>query len=409
MCNIAVVSVHTSPLARPGTRDSGGLNVYVRELSREMVKRGHTIDIFTRRTDADTPEITVIDPKTRVIQVKAGPMDADKATQRRYLETFRQGVMGFTERDRRVYDLVHSHYWMSGWVGQTLAECWEAPHVVMFHTLARAKNSHYLAEREPNYRIAAERVVARGADRIIAASDSESETLVDQYRVRPGRVAVVPCGVDTVRFRPMNRERAKLALGLDPSLPVLLFVGRIESLKGIDVLIRAAAEIESGYQLLVVGGDDRDAARMSALDELVVQTGISGAVRFLEAAPHDDLPGVFNAADICVVPSYYESFGLVALEAMACGVPVIASRVGGLKETITDGQSGYLVPWRCPEPFAERLDLLLTNESLRKSMGLRARETAEEYAWPIVAGQVEEIYHELVSEYRGVAVGAHVA
>ena len=250
---------------------------------------------------------------------------------------------------------------------------------------------------------------SRGADRIIAASDSESETLVEQYRVNPGRIAVAPCGVDTVRFRPMNRERARLALGLDPSLPVLLFVGRIESLKGIEVLIRAAAEIESRYQLVVVGGDERDAARKALLDNLAVETGITGNVHFLDAVPHDDLPDVFNAADICVVPSYYESFGLVALEAMACSVPVIASRVGGLKETITDGQSGYLVPWRCPEPFAERLDLLLTNESLRKSMGIQARETAERYAWPIVAAQVEGIYHDLVSEYRGVAVGAHVA
>ena len=198
---------------------------------------------------------------------------------------------------------------------------------------------------------------SRGADRIIAASDSESETLVEQYRVNPGRIAVAPCGVDTVRFRPMNRERARLALGLDPSLPVLLFVGRIESLKGIEVLIRAAAEIESRYQLVVVeGGDERDAARKALLDNLAVETGITGNVHFLDAVPHDDLPDVFNAADICVVPSYYESFGLVALEAMACSVPVIASRVGGLKETITDGQSGYLVPWRCPEPFAERLD-----------------------------------------------------
>src|SRR6202158_466599 len=186
MCKIAVVSVHTSPLNRPGTRDSGGLNVYVRELSREMAKRGHTIDIFTRRTDAATPEVTRLDDGTRVIQIVAGPLNADKAAQRRHLETFRKSVMSFVDRmgqgpsvDSQGYDLVHSHYWLSGWVGQTLADCWNAPHVVMFHTLAEAKNRHHIGEWEPRYRIAGERVVARGADRIICGSESERQALIE--------------------------------------------------------------------------------------------------------------------------------------------------------------------------------------------------------------------------------------
>jgi D-inositol-3-phosphate glycosyltransferase len=298
---------------------------------------------------------------------------------------------------------------MSGWVGQTLGECWKVPHIVMFHTLAEAKNRHHMGEREPKYRIAGERAVARGADQVIAASESEQQTLIEEYGASPARISVIPCGVDTEMFRPLDSREARVSLGLDPDVPVLLFIGRIEPLKGIDVLIRASAQLDGRFQLLVVGGDEKDAMRIHELHTLAEEMGILGKVVFADAVPHEELPRYYNAASICVVPSYYESFGLVALEAMACGVPVIASRVGGLKETVRDGQTGYLVPWRCPEPFAERLDLLLTNEPLRRSLGEEAREVAQRYRWPVIAAQVEDIYHELVSAYRGEPVTAHVA
>jgi len=409
MCNIAVVSVHTSPLARPGTRDSGGLNVYVRSLSREMARRGHTMDIFTRRTDQDTPGVTRLDDRTRVIQVEAGPLDADKRAQRRHLEEFRLGVMAFAERDGRRYDLVHSHYWMSGWVGRTLADCWDAPHVVMFHTLAEAKNRHHLGEREPAYRIAGERTVVASADRIVCAGEGEARMLTDLYRAERSRISVVPCGVDIEHFRPLDRAESRARIGIDTDEPVVLFVGRIEPLKGIDVLIRAASHLEGPFRVLVVGGDEKDSRRKRDLVRLARELGVDERITWIEAAAHEDLPYYYNSADVCAVPSYYESFGLVALEAMACGVPVVASRVGGLKDTVRDGRTGYLVPWRCPEPFAERLDLLLTNDTLRRSLGREARAVAETYRWSDVAERVEGVYHELVGRYRGVAVGAHVA
>ena len=409
MCNIAVVSVHTSPLARPGTRDSGGLNVYVRSLAAEMAKRGHTMDIFTRRTDDGSPEITALDDRTRVIQVEAGPLDADKRAQRRHLEEFRLGVMRFQERNALAYDLVHSHYWMSGWAGRTLADCWDAPHVVMFHTLAEAKNRHHLGEREPKYRIAGERTVVAGSDRIVCAGEAEARMLTDLYRARRDRISVIPCGVDTDHFRPLDQAEARSHLGLDPDEPVVLFIGRIEPLKGIDVLISAASHIEGRFRVLVVGGDEKDSRRLRDLRRLARELGVAERITFTAAASREELPFYYNAADVCAVPSYYESFGLVALEAMACGVPVVASRVGGLKDTVRDGRTGYLVPWRCPEPFAERLDLLLTNEPLRRSLGREARAVAEGYRWSRVAEQVEAVYHDLVPRYRGVAVGAHVA
>ena len=353
MCNIAVISVHTSPLAQPGTRDTGGMNVYIRELSRQLRRRAHPLDIFTRRSDPGAPAVTAIDPRIRVIQVDAGAPETAKADLRRYLGRFRDGVLRFQRQEGVEYDLVHSHYWLAG--------------------------------------------------------RSESDTLVELYGVSPRRIAVVPGGVDTERFRPMGRARARRRLGLDRCEPLVLFVGRIEPLKGIDVLLRAAASLEGPLRLLIVGGDHKDRQRKSALRSLARELGISTRVTFRDAVPHEALHLYYNAADVCAVPSYYESFGLVAVEAMACGTPVVASRVGGLKETVQDGRTGYLAPWRCPEPFAERLDLLLRNEALRRSLGRGARAAAQRFHWPIVATRIEEVYHELVSQYRGVAVSAHVA
>jgi D-inositol-3-phosphate glycosyltransferase len=409
MCNIAVVSVHTSPLARPGTRDSGGMNVYIRELSRQMARRAHTMDIFTRRVDADTPEITIIDERTRVIQVQAGPINGSKASMQKHLVEFTDGVFAFHDDHNIHYDLVHSHYFLSGAVANALTEQWGIPHVAMFHTLAEAKNRHHPEEREPVSRIRAEAEVAAAADLIICATEGEMEMLTGDYGADPERVTVVPCGVDTLRFRPMKRERVRCKLDIPKDEQIVLFVGRIEPLKGIDVALRAVAQLPHPTRLLVVGGDNQDAGRKDELLGLAAELGIEGRVTFLDAIPHADLPLYYNAADVCVVPSYYESFGLVALEAMACGIPVVASRVGGLKETVMDGHTGYLVPWRCADSFAERLGLLLSDEALRRKMGRQARTEAERFRWSEVAAQVEEVYHELVSENQGVAVGAHVA
>ena len=409
MCNIAVVSVHTSPLARPGTRDSGGMNVYMRELSRQLCRRAHTMDIFTRRTDAGSPQVIEIDKRTRVIQIDAGPYDAPKDSLRQHLPQFRAGVLRFQEEHDRAYDLVHSHYWLSGWVGQALKCRWEVPHVLMFHTLAEAKNRAHPSESEPDYRVTGERMAAQGADRVICASEGERRLLIDVYGVSPLRAVQVPCGVDTEQFRPMPRARARKTLGLPKEERLVLYAGRIEPLKGIDILLRAAAETEGRFRLLVVGGDAKDDRRKEELRALAAELGIAERVTFRDAVSHDELPLYYNAADVCVVPSYYESFGLVALEAMACGLPVIASRVGGLAETVRDGQTGYLIPWRCPEPFAERLQLLLDNEPLRRSLGRAARANVERFRWSEVAAQVEDVYHQVVSEYRGVYVGAHVA
>jgi D-inositol-3-phosphate glycosyltransferase len=338
----------------------------------------------------------------RVIPISAGPAaPVPKGDVYRLLPQFLRGVMQFRETTGEDYDLMHSHYWLSGWVGQVLQGLWRLPHVTMFHSLGEAKNRARVSEHEPSHRIEAERQIAQSADRVICASQDEKDMLLRLYGVPAENVELVPCGVDLKAFRPMDKGEVRRRLGF-PEEPVVLFVGRIEPLKGIDILVRAVAQVSEDIRfcLVVVGGDASAEAEKAELRLLAEKLGISRRVAFLDAVDHSLLPLYYNAADICVVPSYYESFGLVALEAMACGTPVVASRVGGLQGTVRDSETGFLVPWRCPEPFAERLELLLENEELRRNLGLSARAAAEDYAWPRIAERVQAVYDRLMAVHH---------
>jgi len=398
--SVAVLSMHTSPLAAPGGRESGGMNVYVRELSRELGARGYAVDVYTRRASADDPEVQPFGPNARVINIAAGPVaPVDKATLPEHIEAFEAGVRARAAADGSSYDLVHSHYWMSAEAGARLAARWRVPHVAMFHTLARVKNRARITEHEPVLRIDAEEAVARSADAIIVASEHERALLSSLYGVDPARVRVVPCGVDLDLFTPMDKEVARRRLQLRDGERIILFVGRIEPLKGIDVLIGAAAQLHENenFRVLIVGGDARAADEVAQLRSLAERLGVDHHIAFVGAVEHHELPLYYNAADVCVVPSYYESFGLVAIESMACGTPVVASRVGGLASTVRHGETGYLVSWRCPEPFAERLELLLDNDELRASFGRAAREAVERFRWANVTDAVASVYDDLCS------------
>ena len=408
MYRIAVISYHTSPLAPLGGRETGGLNVYVRELARELAERGHHVDVFTRRADRDAPEIVPIAggddaegrPRARLIHIDAGePVPMEKERLPAYLDAFEAGVAAFAQREGLSYDVLHSHYWLSGLVAERLKARWGAPHVAMFHTLGEVKNRARLSEREPEPRIAGERAIAQQAERIVVASRDEQQLLVRFYGAEAGRIAVVPCGVNLDLFKPIAKDEARQQLGLRDDDRILLFVGRIEPLKGVDILLGAAAQLEteSDCFVLVVGGDSSArAGEVAHLRDLASELGIGERVSFLGAVDHERLPLFYSAADVCVVPSFYESFGLVALEAMACGTPVVASRVGGLAGTVRDGETGFLIPWRCPEPFAERLELLLGNEELRHAFGQSAREAVERFRWGNVAEAVLALYRELI-------------
>ncbi|MBN9492731.1 glycosyltransferase [bacterium] len=390
---IAQISAHTNPLAAPGGRETGGMNVYVRELSAELAHLGYDADIITR-LDGPLPRIEQLGPHLRVIRIEAGPPEPlDKSVVATHLPQFADGLLRFAAELPEPYDIVHSHYWQSGWAGGILARAASIPHVVMFHTLGEVKNRARISEQEPAMRIHHERLIVQRADAIVTASDHERGLLERYYGADPAKLATVPCGVDLEHFRPGDRAGARTALGLQADAPVLIWVGRLEKLKGVDILIEALAQLDDpAVTLLIVGGDEHAEGLKAELQAQAAAAGVEPNIRFEGAVAHERLPLYYHAADVCVVPSYYESFGLVAVEAMACGVPVVASRVGGLISTVTDGVTGYLIPWRCPEPFAEKLEVLLYNPELRRNFGRAARRSVERFRWPNVGLRIADVY-----------------
>ncbi len=398
---VAVLSLHTSPIAPLGGRETGGMNVYVRHVAACLAREGVAIDVFTRRTDPATPEVQPLEG-ARLIQVSAGPTaSVEKEDLLAHVPEFVRGVEAFRAREGVHYDLIHSHYWLAVEAGDALARRWDVPHVAMFHTLGDVKLRARASEHELPARLEAERRLVHSVDHIVAATVHERQLLKQLYRVSPARVSVIPLGVDLEAFRPRPQSEARAALGLpvDEHMHVVLGVGRIEPLKGFDILVRALAEMteRDHVRLIIVGGDDRAAPELDRLRAVAAEVGVTEQVTFAGAVPHESLARYYRAADVVAVPSFYESFGLVAVEALASGVPVVASRVGGLTSTVADGRTGYLIPWRCPGPFAEKLDLLFENESLRAALGTAAARSMQSYSWDAVAGSLHDLYRELVA------------
>lgn len=406
---VAVLSMHTSPLAPLGGRETGGMNVYVRQVAAQLARLGADVDVFTRRTDPATPALQPLGEGARLVHVTAGPAaHLEKEELVEHAAAFAAGVEEFRAAEGIAYDVIHSHYWIAVEAGLRLAAMWDVPHLAMFHTLGEVKLRARASEHELPARLEAERRQVHLVDRIVAATAHERQLLRQLYRVQPRRVSVVPLGVDLEQFTPMPQARARTALGLDSAVPasgrqhVILGVGRIEPLKGFDILIRSLAEMTERRHatLLIVGGDDRAAPELARLRAVADEVGVARRVRFVGAVPHEELNRYYSAADVVVVPSFYESFGLVAVEAMACGVPVVASRVGGLTSTVADGRTGYLIPWRCPGPFAEKLDLLLENESLRLALGAAAARSMRAYSWSAVAMSLLDLSESLASRLQ---------
>jgi D-inositol-3-phosphate glycosyltransferase len=390
--SIAMLSVHTSPLDSPGkTKDAGGMNVYIRELARELAQQGHTIDIFTRWSKEQTPQIVQVAPNLRVISIQAGAKSpVSKHELYQYLPVFVQNIEEFAQSEQRSYDLLHSHYWLSGVAGMELSRYWDIPHVTMFHTLGKLKQQANPKEPEPPLRLEMEQVLLQKVDAIVAATADERMQIIRSCGVAPSRVEVVPCGVDLKLFRPHQRWYAREQFDLQQTQPVLLFAGRLDPFKGPDLLLRASAMMQEEAQIVIVGGESGDKELVS-LQKLAKELGVNQRVRFLGARPQQELPLLFSAADITVVPSYHESFGLVAIESLACGTPVVATRAGGLTTVIGNGETGFLVP-RCPGFFAERLDALLRDSELRAKMRMEARKSVLKYSWKSVAGEISVLY-----------------
>ncbi len=400
MCfRVAMLSLHTSPLAALGqSSDAGGMNVYVRELARELGRRGLIIDIFTRWTDPTTPRILPLDEHVRVIHIKAGPiakLHKDELFQ--YIPEFVRRVQHFTAHEPRGYDVIHSHYWLSGVAGMQLSEAWDIPHITMFHTLALLKQQARPEAAEPPLRIEYERRIIASVDRIAAATPHERDQIARLYGISPQRISVIPCGVDLCHFKPQDRKFARAALGLNGD-PTVLFVGRPDPLKGGDLLIQALGLLEQPATALMVGGTLEGDSQLEHLRALAQEHGLQDQVRFIGAVPQKDLPRYYSAADLMVVPSYYESFGLVAVEALACGTPVIATKVGGLQYIVQDGENGFLIPWRCAGLFAETIETTLSDGELLAQLRTAARPSVLRYSWRAVAAHIRQVYYDLASE-----------
>ena len=399
--SVAMLSVHTSPLDIPGrTRDAGGMNVYIHELARELGRSQTTIDIFTRRTDEHTPQIVELSPHVRVVHITAGPpAPIHKHDLYQYLPAFAQGVDAFRLEEGIGYDVLHSHYWLSGVAGMQLAQCWDVPHVSMFHTLGHLKQLANPDEVEPPLRLEMERRLIQQVDRIIASTNEERLQIIRHCGATPGQVQVIPCGVDLKRFVPHDPQLARERCGLKQHQPVLLYVGRLDPFKGPDLLLKAAAMMKEQAQVVIVGGDPAGDREVEQLRELAAQLKISKRVLFLGARPQQELPLLYSAADVTVIPSHHESFGLAAVESLACGTPVVATRAGGLRAIVCHGETGYLVP-RSPGFFAERLDTLLQHPDLLEQMRMAARPSVLQFSWKYVASQVHDVYEAAISEAR---------
>ncbi len=405
---IAILSVHTSPLHQPGTGDSGGMNVYIAQTAKRIAARGIEVEIFTRATSLAEPEVTELAPGVLVRHIPAGPFEGlRKEDLPAQLCAVTAGVLrAEAAKNEGFYDLVHSHYWLSGQVGWIAQERWGVPLVHTMHTMARVKNLT-LAQGdspEPAIREIGEEQVVTAADRLVANTHAEAKELIELYHADPSRVRVVHPGVDLDVFVPGNQSVARKDLGVAEDAIVLLFVGRIQPLKAPDVLIEAAAEIlkrnpELHSRLVVAicsGPSGSGLERPDALVTLANQLGVSDVVRFVPPTSRPELVKWFQAATVCVVPSYSESFGLVAIEAQACGTPVVASRVGGLPTAVRDGISGVLVDGHDASTWADQILTVAMNDELRAKLSAGAIAHASHFGWGDTTDKLISVYNEAV-------------
>jgi D-inositol-3-phosphate glycosyltransferase len=391
-----MLSAHSCPVGNLGAKDTGGMSVYVREIARELGKQGILVDVYTRVHDPKDNQIVELGQNARLIHLRAGKdRDMHKLAVYPYLPDFAGNLENFRKHNNLHYDLVFSHYWLSGWVGKYLQRWWHVPHVMVFHTLGAVKNAIGIGEKEPGLRIETEMHLIKSCHRIIATTEREKDDLIRHYGASPERIRVIPCGVNLDLFQPKDKEIARQQLGFGEGKG-LLFVGRIEPLKGIDRLLRAMTYLHNGHRLraVIIGGDGNSHNEVERLKRLSRELRIEDSVTFLGVVKHEKLPCFYSAATACVIPSYYESFGLVALESIACGTPVVATDVGGLKSIIHQGETGYVVMDDSPRSLADKIALLLSSPDARSVCSIRASVTR--FSWSNIA---QQIINEVLADY----------
>ena len=392
---VAYLSLHTSPLLQPGSGDAGGMNVYIDELARTMSARGIFVDVFTRATSADLPHVVQVNDHYRVIHIAAGPMMALPVQQlTEHVFDYAESVIDWAKARHCKYDLVHSHYWLSGWAGLLVKRVLGIPLANSFHTLGRVKDATRRSDEPATslVRIAAEHEVIAGSDCVIGSTPLEADDLLEHYGADPTRLCVSPPGVNHLAFSPGDFRSARAEIGLR-NVPTVLFVGRIQALKGVDVAIEAfrlVIDHVPDAQLVILGGpsgpkgaEESEAMRRAADDLNVV---------FVTAQPHETLASYYRSADVLLFPSRSESFGLVAVEAQACGTPVVAAEVGGLTYAVSDDVSGYLVEGWDPATYAEHVTAILTDPQLADRLSAGAIKFSDAFSWDATADRLLELY-----------------
>ncbi|HET7524089.1 MAG TPA: glycosyltransferase [Acidimicrobiales bacterium] len=413
VARLAVLSMHTSPLAQPGTGDGGGMNVYVRELCAALARSGVECEVFTRTERVDAPSVVDVEPGFRVHHVPAGPRSpVAKESLPELVPAWTRGVgsrLAALEAAGRPVDAIHANYWLSGLAGHALKHELELPLVVTFHTLDRVKadaSPEEISFQEPARRAVAESQIVGCADAVVASCSVEGDQLVSLYGADPRRIVIVAPGVDHAFFSPGDRAQARRATGLEAAGPVVLFAGRIQPLKGPTVAVEALAQVRArsarrlaGAELVLIGGPSGPygESEMAAVRRRVRAYGLERAVRLLPPQTHERLSTYYRASDVCVVPSHSESFGLVALEAAACGIPVVASAVGGLTTLVDDGRTGFLVDGRDPADYAAPLAKLLGDPDEAERMGAAGAARAGAYTWKAAAAELWERVEALTS------------
>ncbi len=398
---VAMIAVHSCPVGELGAKDTGGMSVYIRELACEMSQQGHIVDVYTRIHDPADPIIIDLGEGARLIHVKAGQEALiDKLEVYSYLPEFTRNLENYRHKNGLNYDVIFSHYWLSGWVGQHLQQWWRIPHIIMFHTLGAVKNSIDIGEDAPTLRIATEKELIDGCQLIIASTDKGKAELIRHYVADPDKIGVVPCGVNMELFHPVVKSAARTKLGFNDE-KILLFVGRIDPLKGVDRLLVAISYLEKlpGLRLVLIGGDVSSYVEMKKLQQLAEKLGIQDRVTFQGTVLQTELPYFYNAADVCIVPSYYESFGLVALEALACGTPVVAADVGDLQNIIRSGETGYVVNGNDPADLADGISRVLFYLPQNIESRYRIRASVNKYSWANVTGGIIRELHTVLTRW----------
>jgi D-inositol-3-phosphate glycosyltransferase len=403
---VAMMSVHTCPLAPLGEKETGGMNVFIRELSTELGRLGIRVDIFTRKTapDEELPEIVHISPEVTIIHTTAGPQKKiNKYHILNYIEDFVDSALAYGERTKTAYDLIHSNYWLSGAVSMILKQKWHVPMIHTYHTLGLLKNSaqNISEKQEKSERFVIEKKILSRADRILTSNPEEKTFLTETYYYDAGKIDLIPWGVNLRVFKPLARESAKKHIGF-PHTKLILYAGRIDPVKGIEFLIRAfhkTVQKEPHAELLIIGGTrGQENAYLGRLKELTEAFSLTSQVHFPGKKQQKELPFYYSAAEACVFPSLYESFGMAALEAMACASPVIATHTGGLTTIVRDNETGFIVPVADVDALSERMNRILADTNLRKRLSHEAFLWAQQFDWHYIAQRIAALYEEVAPQ-----------